>query len=277
MMNIFSKESVYYRLKIEMKIRFVTAFHLGSGMEGEAGSDNGIMTDPNNMPFLPGSSIKGIFRSTVERLVSALRMEKIWACGLQNGLYSTKPCIGGGVAKENKTYHEANKQYQESNGDDISLIEQNCCSVCQLFGSPLTAGRLYIDDAFLNNAEDFVLSKRDGVGINRDSGTSMDSVKYDYDVANTGLKYAISMEAQEVTEQEMGLIALGILEWKHAGIRIGGKTTRGLGHAVIEDISVSHIDLSRVDERKAYLLKGEMKRENNVDEFFQEKIDKIIA
>ena len=268
-------QSIFYRIQIELGLQFQTAFHLGSGMEGETGSDNGILLDRHTRtPIIPGSSCKGILRSTIEGLVAALDLENLWACGLQNGLYhKTKNCIGGDIKGD--TYQQANKEYQDSNGQNTSLIEKHRCSVCDLFGSPLSAGRIFIDDAELLQPDDFVLSRRDGVGLSRDSGIAMDGVKYDYDVANPGLFYKLVIEAENVTEQDLVLISLGILEWKHAGIRIGGKTTRGLGHAQIEDIKVLTVDMRDKEQRKSYILKGEMQEQDPLN-FFQQWVNKCM-
>lgn len=273
MMTVTTKTKIY-RMKIDLDLRFATAFHIGSGMEGEAGSDNGVLVDELNRPIVPGSSLKGILRSTIEKLLGMMRLDSLWTCGLQNGLYGDKKCIGGGLKDE--TYKNANKQYQDSDGVKTDLITQNCCSVCSLFGSPLTAGRIYLEDARLKNPDDFVLTKRDGVGIDRDSGTAVPNVKYGYDVANSGLCYAVVIESEQVDDDDSAILGLGLLEWLHAGVRIGGKTSRGLGHAVVEDIAIHTVDIGDAEQRKAYILRGEMHTIGDPKQFLQDRVNRII-
>ena len=279
--------SIFYRIKVELEILFKVAFHIGSGLEGNAGSDNGIVTDKEDYPYLPGSTLKGIFRSNVEKLLGALSSnveestksdepKMLWGCGLENGLYQKeKKCIGGGI--KDTTYKEANKTYQDSNGKDLSFMKDKCCNVCQLFGSPLNAARIYIDDSYLQNKDEFALSQRNGVGIHRDSGASVDQVKYDYDVANPNLIYKILIEAEQVTQEDMEILSLGLSDWQHAGIRIGGKTSRGLGHAEVKNIDIFTLDMKNKDQRKAYLLEGRMTKQENVEKFFDTYLDELLS
>ena len=55
------------KIRIEAVVQFVTAFHIGSGRPGETTSDMGVLLDPAGKPILPGSSLKGVFRSTAEK------------------------------------------------------------------------------------------------------------------------------------------------------------------------------------------------------------------
>mgnify|MGYP006294246093 CR=1 FL=1 len=268
---------LFYKVSINLKTKFKTAFHIGSGMEGEADSDHGILKDHLNMPFLPGSSLKGILRTTIEKIIGALQAEEPWACGLQNGLYNkNKKCVNGET--DNKgIFKKANEEYQSSNGDNTALIYENLCSVCEIFGSQLSSSKVFIDDAHLRNTDDFVLSKRDGVGIDRDAGVSVDGVKYDYETANPGLEYEINIEAENVTTKQLGVLSVGILEWQHSGIRIGGKTSRGIGHASIEEIAVDTVDLNNIEQRKNYLIEGKKHRVKNAEKFLQDHVDNLIA
>lgn len=270
-------KEAYFRLHIDCDAVFDTAFHVGSGSSGASGADAGILTDHLDLPALPGSSIKGVLRNTVERLVAALGLPDVWACGLQNGLLSDRPCIGGGVKDE--TYRAANKRYQDSGGTDTTGIESARCSVCTLFGSPLSAGRLFIADAELRNPEDFVRLHRDGVGIDRDSGTAVKGIKYDFDVANPGLTYGLSMDVERATEQDVFLLGIGLLEWCHAGVRLGGKTTRGLGYARVLDksLSIGTVDLADSSQKRNYVLRGQLEAVQDPMAFLQDAVDLFLG
>ena len=211
----------------------------------------------------------------MERLLGTLNLDNTWACGLENGLYSQKECVGG----DQKICNEMNEIYQNTDGKDISFLEKNCCDVCKLFGSPLNSSRIYIDDAFLVNPEDFLLTKRDGVGIHRDSGTSVDQVKFNYDVANPELCYKIMIECENTTQKDLQILCLGLSEWKNFGIRIGGKTSRGLGHAEVKEgnnIKIWTIDMSDSKQRNEYLLKGKMKQQEDVGKFIEKYVTELL-
>ena len=60
------------RIEVSGTIRFKSAFHLGTGEGGRAGTDKGALVGADGTPLLPGSSVKGVFRSTAERLAHLL-------------------------------------------------------------------------------------------------------------------------------------------------------------------------------------------------------------
>jgi CRISPR-associated protein Csm3 len=270
-----NREECFYKVRAQVLFQFTTAFHIGSGQGGESGTDSGILMDAAEYPVVPGASLKGVFRSTVENLVASLNHIQLWACGLQNGLYSDRPCIGGGVTS-NETYTMANKQYQNSHGKDVRGIEKNRCSVCTLFGSPLSGGRLFVSDAELATPDIFRLEHRDGVGLDRDSGTARDGIKYDYDVANSGLFYTTQIEIDHPAPADMALFGMGLLEWRYNGLRLGGKTSRGLGVTAIHELALATVDLGDPEQRKRYLLQGGWNEVVDPDGFLQSHITPFI-
>ena len=119
----------------------------------------------------------------------------------------------------------------EKNEEDArQFVEQHLCDVCKLFGSTVYASRLIIEDLY-PRSEDGWRSKsvvRDGVGIDRDTGTARDNVKFDYEVLETGPLFALHMQVENVTEADRQLLnlVLGLLK---QGLYVGGKRAAGLG------------------------------------------------
>src|SRR5205085_6184080 len=65
------------------KLVMLTAFHIGGGVGrmSASSSDSPVVLTPEEIPFIPGSSFKGVLRSTVEKLVPNLPGD--WfSCGL---------------------------------------------------------------------------------------------------------------------------------------------------------------------------------------------------
>ena len=55
------------------KLKMKSAMHIGGGQINLLhGTDSPIVLTPEGNPFIPGSSFKGVFRSTVEKLVGAI-------------------------------------------------------------------------------------------------------------------------------------------------------------------------------------------------------------
>jgi CRISPR/Cas system CSM-associated protein Csm3 (group 7 of RAMP superfamily) len=82
--SIDMKEHQQYKHKIKITgtLTFETAFHIGSGKEGELATNMGVLIGADGAPILPGSTLKGNFRSFGERLapVSAMKrfVRKYW-------------------------------------------------------------------------------------------------------------------------------------------------------------------------------------------------------
>ena len=115
------------------------------------------------------------------------------------------------------------------------LAEEHLCDVCKLFGSTVYASRLIIEDAVPKTtgieAAKSRLRIRDGVGIDRDTGSAVDGAKFDYEVIEPGADcplFCFRMVAENVTDMDRKLIDL-ILNLLKQGLYVGGKRTGGLG------------------------------------------------
>lgn len=233
------------RLMVTGTLRFDTAFHLGSGDEGEGATDMGVLLDYKGEPCLPGSSLKGAFRSAAESLAEHLGMS---TCFLEK---SHSWCAGG----NEKLSKERLKELEKAQSRDVNqILDEALCDTCKLFGSSLARGFVRFRDAqLLSWAE--VLEKRDGVGIDRDSGTAVDRVKYNFLVVPQGASFEFHLEAENLNAAQEGLILAVVLQWQR-GVSLGGMTSRGLGHAILESVEVREVDLTDSTQRLAYLLDG---------------------
>jgi len=63
-------------------ITLTSALHVGGGTLNTTNTDNPVVRTPDGAPYIPGSSFKGVFRSTVEKLASTLGLN---TCLLRNG------------------------------------------------------------------------------------------------------------------------------------------------------------------------------------------------
>ena len=56
------------KYKVKYKVDFHTDWHCGSGLAAGADVDALVVKDKNNMPFIPGKTIKGLVREAVEEI-----------------------------------------------------------------------------------------------------------------------------------------------------------------------------------------------------------------
>ena len=244
----------YFRNKVQIKgtLAFETAFHIGSGKEGELATNMGVLMAPDGRPILPGSTLKGNFRSLAERLSGYLGLS---ACLLDDGLSGDGCFTGLSDQEERNSKYEV---FKELKTEDTKLewLHKNTCDICRLFGSPLHASRIFFSDGALINWSN-ALQIRDGVCIDRDSETARHGAKYDFEVVPAGAAFKITIELENPIDKELALVGAVLTEWE-AGFRIGGFTSRGLGRVRLEDKTVRQVDYTDPDQLKPYLLKREM-------------------
>lgn len=242
-------KSFFRKVAISGILRFETAFHIGSGREGELAADMGILREPDGRPILPGSSLKGNFRAFAERLSGYLGFT---ACLLGAGAPDVK-CVGDENYRKS-VYDEFKKLKREH--EKLAWIEDKTCGICKLFGSPLQASRIFFSDGRLIRGGHSV-EIRDGVCIDRDTETARPGAKYDFEVVPAGAEFQVSIDLENPENEELGLIAAVLAEWEN-GFRLGGFTSRGLGKVLLTNTTVRQINYNDPAQLKAYLLKRRM-------------------
>lgn len=257
------------KIRVSGRLNFETAFHIGAGKEGTLGTNMGVLKDFDGVPLLPGSTLKGLFRSTAEKLAEHFNL---WACffDLSLSIEKDRYCISDEdyrTREDTKKELEALKKKERSEEKMWEWINNHTCDVCKIFGSPMLSSRIFFSDATLEEwAENVAI--RDGVSIDRDSETAVDKAKYDYEVVPRGATYSFTVEIQNYEDEEITLIAAVISEWEN-GLRIGGFTSRGLGKCKFTLEKVETLDYANPDQLKNYLLEKKMKQDNA---FFDNKL-----
>jgi CRISPR-associated protein Csm3 len=227
-----------------------TALHIGTGA-GSPTSDAGVVRDFQGRPFIPGSSLKGALRSGVDRRVEWL------------GLHSC--CLESNYTDCLTTNGRTDKDVEgEENGKKVKKpwrryllqwrlneMESGLCDVCKLFGSTVFGGKVQVDDLPLaepfEGVADALSEVRDGVGIDRDSGTAVDNIKFDYEVVPSLTAFRFYLTAENLESEELALLSLGLLEMMNGNVPLGGKSTRGLGRSRLRLSDVFHFEFPQGD------------------------------
>ena len=213
--------------KITFKLINVTAFRIGASEEtlDPTTPDNSVMRsykDGNLVPFIPGSTLKGLFRAAVQSID-----ETYDKCG----------------------WHDK-KASMESKKEFIKLFEEpnndiNLCRTCKLFGNNFIEGRLFFTDSYAEG--ETKISIRDGVEIDRETETAKDKAKYDYEVIEPGAVFPVEITAINVDEEDLKLIREVINLINLGIVRIGGSKSRGLGKFMVKDYKEEKIKGSDVN------------------------------
>jgi CRISPR-associated RAMP protein (TIGR02581 family) len=189
--------------------------------------------------FLPGSSLKGVFRSHVEKIVCSLKPRII--------------CYPfAGHEDREVDYTQRKKDYLDSCGDRFNkearrsdedrrkleeqtdYVYQKSCPTCRLFGSTGFIGRIAISDAYLADDAKGITELRDGVGIDRLTGGASHSAKFELEVVSSGVTFETDIHLRNFEIWQLGMLFVVLQDMADELIHFGSGRSRGLGQVTAE-------------------------------------------
>lgn len=231
----------FHRLESRLRLTGVlitcTALRIGSGGGDLDGVDLPVLKNAAGHPFIPGASLKGALRSTIEALVRSIDDQRpgeprseLWACdpfATTDDLRVKKSC----------GHHERGKR------SDVK--PENHCAICRLFGSHVVASHVRFCDALLQPSDEdrrtgrIPVEVRDGVSIDRDLRRVHGNHKYDFEVVSPGTEFAVELFVENPRSWLMGLLAMGFEQLAEGFTALGGFTSRGLGRVTFRWTSIA--------------------------------------
>lgn len=237
-----------YVFKGTMKMQ--TGLHIGGGKATLSSSDSPVVLTPDQKPFIPGSSFKGALRSTIEKLVPGLPGFSTCALIELNEKALNKEYQQGRKRSEicpTARQWEVTRRRRDEPGKAEEILNETLgelCDTCRLFGSPFAAAHVNINDLYMVEQEMMdIIERRDGVAIDRDSEKARDRLKYDFEVVPASATFAMEIVLENASPKELQLLCAGLSEYAHGFGVIGGKRSRGLGVAKLEDLTVDVLEL----------------------------------
>ncbi len=238
--------------------------HIGSG-KGDGRTDALFIRDNRGFPFIPGSSLRGSLRSTIERIVSSMGM---------------KPCL---LIKGNQCVSTSDiiqKEFKVIKNNPSKILEikkflsddEKVCPICQLFGSTIAASKIKISDLKILNSS-YYYQVRDCVSIDRDNEIAKDGAKFDFETIGRGSIFRFELIGENLTKRDLRLLAVGIQEMDTGNFWLGGNTSRGLGKCKLDDLKIEFFD--NPDLLKKYLKTKELKKIEDNSKFF-DLIDGLV-
>ena len=237
------------RVRFTGRLRMTSALHVGGGVGTSSITDAGVIRHPDGQPFIPGSSLKGVLRSHLERLAQAPALH---ATGLTSCLlYQSEDYESSAPSCPTPGWIDSGADATKATEDHFAAL----CHTCTLFGSPILAGKIRVPDLeVIPETYPGGVEIRDGVGIDRDRGRAVDGIKFDYEVIPAGTTFGFEVQADSPDDVELAMLAIAVREMQEGYVQVGGKTTRGLGACVLEDLAVYAVDFSDVKGLESYLL-----------------------
>ena len=251
------------------KLKLKSAMHIGGGEINLRGTDSPIVLTPDGKPFIPGSSFKGVFRSTVEKLVGVIPNQT--TCFLSDE--------GNCPTADQEKFNERRRDGNWSEAELADTLDQELCHTCKLFGSPFSASKVYFNDLYVEEWAE-TTQVRHGVAIDRDSERARDQLLYDYEVVSVGSTFEMEITLENPSDTDLGLVCVGLNEFVSGIGGIGGMRSRGLGNCQIINLIGYETDLTKLDQLKKYLIgkkpEEKMSNVNDIDGFLEKYIRRLL-
>lgn len=277
----FTHFSLHRELNINLKYTTISPLRIGTSKGKSLFSPIDLQVIrmtiyDKEIPYIPGSSLKGIFRSTAEML---LRSHDKKACSMGQ---CSKEILGDRSRDEHlqDAIKDYNKGANDATIERVINILDGYCLICKIFGSNTYASHITFRDAY--PTENVSIGVKTGIAINRRSGAAKRGALYQVEFINPGAIFHGSIKCINLPNYAVGLILTIIERMINTGIvSIGGFKSRGFGNIKIDIEDINGIiveegkvkNIKEIDEFKALdEHDNNVKRTGNIDELVKEFI-----
>lgn len=207
-------------LKLTGRLELVTPLRIGAGRGDDFGlADIAVVKNRQGEPYIPGSSFKGVLRSSIEAFLRTIDPNLACLC------VTTQTGFNCPTTKSPQDLDEYLAKFKDE--DDMYL--NGTCRVCQVFGSSGLASKVQIPD--LSLAEEWLgpYQLRNGVSIDRDTETAAAQRLFTIEAVPAGTRFTFELLIENGTPADQGLVLLGLRAFEQGMVALGGATSRGLG------------------------------------------------
>jgi len=215
-------------------------------------SGHATLTGPNMTPvltyrlggsqvYIPGSSLKGVFRSHLEKVMRTLRPDDVIVADPFKRADEPDQSCGAWFMQRKQAGEQLDNATIYADSDPVS----------RLFGSTSFIGRISIGDGYLFDPEQarYLRGKqlptelRDGVGIDRLTGGQSHGALFNLSAVTSSTVFRTDVLIRNFECWQLGAILLVVQDMQDELIRLGSGTSRGLGAVVgaVEQLDIHHI------------------------------------
>lgn len=216
------------RLYLSGTLTLTTALRIGAGdVDNIASADIAVVKDATGRPYIPGSSFKGVLRSYLEGLMRAINPSPSFACECVTPRKGNNE--GCPTTRDGRAWEELREKLMEEGTPFDEFVLTESCHVCQVFGSPWLSSKVLVSDLPVAGEWLGRYQVRDGVAIDRDTGTAGEGLLYSFEAVPTGTEFRCEILIENASNAEQGMVLLGLRAFEQGLGRLGGATSRGLG------------------------------------------------
>jgi len=190
-------------------------------------------------PYIPGSSLKGVFRTNAGLLLS-IKDPKIVPCdGLANSTCVDRKFIEVNGRKIRLSDFIKDRLSEGQIEEAMEKFFEEVCLLCKVFGAPQYAGRVSFSDAY--PIQPYTIGTRAGISINRRTG-AVYTGPYTVEYIEPGAVFSFKMYARNLPNYVLGMLAATIRRINEGEAKIGGFKSRGFGKVRIEKLKIMNRD-----------------------------------
>lgn len=198
----------------------------GTGIDFAAEPQKVLNVDGKTYWKIPGSALRGPFRSWVTRL--AARSGYTVSDSLARHRQHPEGISGDDAAWDFKSEKEREELVLKLSEDPAMLEDAIDCPVLRLFGSGYAKGRIHMDDIFSSDPVDKNLEQsRAHVAIDRITGGTREGALFQNRVLLPGKAFEMHVDIHEPTEEEARWINSTLMAMHHGILRIGSSKAAG--------------------------------------------------
>jgi CRISPR-associated RAMP protein (TIGR02581 family) len=231
-----SHAALHERVSLRASLVAQSALHVGGGAGGGGiePSDLPIARDGAGRPYIPGSSLRGSLRSSLEALLRGVVGHHLRVC---DPFCRDEKLPAVSCSERVRSARETIAEISEEQAH--SLAWQHSCEICRLFGHSFFASRVRIADLPLATLPGPIDSYvRDGVGIDRDLRSAAKNILYQFEAVPAGAGFRLRLELDNPEDYEIGLLLTGLDLLSQGFGSVGGKAARGLGWTELRDLEL---------------------------------------
>jgi CRISPR-associated RAMP protein (TIGR02581 family) len=211
--------------------------------------------------YLPGSSLKGVIRSHLEKVSRTLKTDPPVVCNpfwkLEDRAkvqgrdlvcpdYHEVFCGNKFLRRGEKKFTLDKKTWRREEGEEkitSDIAYRDSCPICRLFGSTEFIGRVSINDAYLKDQKGRKES-RDCVAIDRLTGGVAEG-PFELEVVSSDVAFETEVYLRNFETWQLGMLLVAVQDLEDGLIRVGSDTSRGLGSVTggVNEVSINYLGL----------------------------------
>lgn len=238
-----SHSALLRQVKVTCRLRTLEPLRVGSGKADtpDATTDMPVIRIKElrsglEVPYIPGSSLKGLFRSVAESIAKSEGIKPDPCSGLSRSNCMATRRVEGQILEDFVKKLLRNNALREA----VKSFTDNACLLCKVFGAPTYKSKVVFENAYPvdeeGNLTNVPTGIKMGIAIDRATGAVATGALYKVEYVEPGALFSFSLNSTNLPNYALGLLVEVFTLLDEGLIRVGGFKSRGFGRVRAEDM-----------------------------------------